>query len=73
MDGWDCTEEEDEEDWGEGEGFEEEKGEKLKGSSGKKTKFDWEKEKEAAIADISPPISLVSSNFFLLLCTEIKW
>jgi hypothetical protein len=50
----------------EGEGFEEEKWEKLKGPSTKKkkTKIDWEKEKEAAIADISPPISLVFPFFF---------
>jgi hypothetical protein len=61
VDGWDCTEEKGEEDWGEGEGFEEEKWEKLKGSSSKETKFDWKKENQAAIANISPPISL----FFL--------
>ena len=69
VDGWDCTEEEDEEDWGEGEGFEEEKGEKLKDPLAKKTKFDWEKEKEAAIADINPPISLVFPTFFFY-CVE---
>jgi len=66
VDGWDCTEEEDEEDWGEGEGFKEEKWEKLKGPSAKKkkTKINWEKEKEGVIADISPPISLVFPFFF---------
>ena len=75
MDGWDCTEEEDEEDWREGEGFEEEKREKLKGSSAKETKFDWEKGNDVVIANISPPISLVFPIFFFYCvdCREIKW
>jgi hypothetical protein len=58
VDGWDCIEEEGEEDWRERKGFKEEKGDKLKGPSAKETKFDWEKKNEAAVADISPLISL---------------
>jgi len=72
MDGRDCTEEEGEEDWGEGEGFEEEKGEKLKWPSSKETKFDWKKkEKEVVIADISPSISFVFPIFFFYSHTVI--